>query len=108
MKIKEVISEYLRNLTVLGRSARTVMNVRYSLADLLRFLESEEVLDVGRLTAETVSAYQQEVAFRITVKGNLLTLRSQAQLLAIMKGFTRYLKDKEYLLADPGRGTHGQ
>lgn len=102
MKIKDVVSEYLRNLTILGRSPRTVINVRYSLADFLRFLESEEVSAVGRLTAEVISAYQQDVAFRITAKGSLLSLRSQAQLLAVTKGFTRYLKDKEYLIHDPG------
>ena len=50
--------------------------------------------------------YQQELAFRITAKGKLLSLRTQAQSLGIVKAFTRFLKEHDYLVHDPAEVIH--
>jgi integrase/recombinase XerD len=46
--------------------------------------------------------YQQDLAFRISQRGSLLSLRSQEMLLLGSLGFTRYLKERDYLISDPG------
>lgn len=103
MKIKETISEHLNHLRALGRSEKTVMGARYDLGSFLKFLQSVHVLNVDELNADVMADYQQELAFRPTARGTLLSLRTQAQLLGVVKGFTRFLKQKEYLLHDPGQ-----
>jgi integrase/recombinase XerD len=102
MKIKELIPVYLRHLKAVGRSPITIKGRRYDLREFVRFLEQERVYDLEELSADVMAEYQQELAFRLTHKGKPLTLRSQTQLLGVAKGFTRFLKDHDYLLSDPG------
>jgi integrase/recombinase XerD len=102
MRIKDLIPFYLRHLKALGRSYYTIRGARYGLRDLAGFLDGEGVYLLDDLTADVLEEYQQDLAFRLTAKGKLLSLRSQSQLLGVVKGFTRFLKDKDYLLHDPG------
>ena len=102
MKIKDIIPVYLKHLKTIGRANRTVKGAGYDLRPFIRFLEAEKIVNLEDLTADIMAEYQQELAFRVTAKGTLLTLRSQTQLLGVAKGFTRFLKQKDYLLHDPG------
>ena len=54
------------------------------------------------LTDDILYEYQQELAFRLTSKGKLLSLRTQGQSLGTVKAFTRFLKEQDYLVHDPG------
>ena len=67
------------------------------------FLEAEKAPCLEDLNSDVLYEYQQELAFRITAKGKLLSLRTQAQSLGIVKAFTRFLKERDYLVHDPGR-----
>ena len=104
MKIKEIIPIYLKHLKTLGRSYYTIRGARYGLGDLQRFLDGEGLSHIDDLTSDVLEEYQQDLAFRFTSKSKPLTIRSQSQLLCVVKGFTRFLKDKDYLLHDPGEG----
>ena len=104
MKIKDLIPVYLKYLNTLGRSPRTVKGAGYDMRTFLRFLDEERVYNLEDLTADIMEAYQEDLAFRITTKGRLLTIRSQTQLLGAAKVFTRFLKEKDYILHDPGEG----
>ena len=64
-----------------------------------------DVVNLVDLNKEIFKEYQQELAFRLTAKGTHLAVRSQAQMLGVVKGFCRYLKAEDFLLADPGN--HG-
>lgn len=101
MKIKALIPLYLKYLKTIGRSERTVRNAGYDLNPFIKFLEAEEITAVEQLTHEAMQDYQQELAFSLTAKGRPLALRSQAQLLGTLKGFTRYLTQQDYLIRDP-------
>jgi integrase/recombinase XerD len=102
MKIKEVVPLYLRHLKAIGRADRTILDVGYDMRPFMRFLKEENISSLDELTPEVMAEYQQELAFRVTAKGTLLSLRSQGQLMGVAKGFTRFLKQKDYLLHDPG------
>lgn len=102
MKIIDLVVLYLQHLAILGRARLTIRAAKYGLRDFTRFLEEMDVFYLSELSAGVVSEYQQELAFRLTSKGTLLAIRSQGQLLAVAKNFTKYLKDEEYLLSDPG------
>ena len=102
MKIKDMIALYLKHLKTLGRSPYTIRGARYGLGELARFLRAEGVHHLEDLTGDVIEEYQQELAFRFTAKGKPLSSRSQAQHLGVVKGFTRFLKEKDYLVHDPG------
>jgi len=102
MRIKEVIADYLQYLQALGRSPRTVGNTRYELKYFYRYLDQEQIREIESLTQEVLADYQEDLAFSLTAKGKLLTLCTQIQRLGVVKGFTRFLKLKDYLLHDPG------
>ncbi|MGB5616525.1 MAG: tyrosine-type recombinase/integrase [Desulfobacterales bacterium] len=103
MRVKTVIPDYLNHLKMLGRSYYTVKNARYTLRHFAGFLETENAAGIEELSADIVSEYQQELYFCLTAKGHPLTLRTQALRLSIVKGFTRFLKDRDYLIHDPGQ-----
>jgi len=105
MKIKELIPVYLKNLKVLGRSYHTVRGAKYVLRRFVRFLETENADHIEDLSADILAEYQQELYFSLTAKGKPLSLRTQAQTLGVIKGFTGFLKDKDYLIHDPGQTT---
>jgi len=102
MKLTDLILLYLRHLTTLGRARLTIRAAKYGLRDFARFLTEMKVLYLSELSLAILSEYQQDLAFRLTARGTLLALRSQSQLLAVAKNFTRYLKEEEYLISDPG------
>ncbi len=102
MKVKDAVSLYLTHLKSLGRSAKTVKGARYDLRRFRRFLEEEKIFTLEDLTSDVMAEYQQALAFSLTAKQTLLTLRSQAQLLGAAKGFTRFLKKMDFLISDPG------
>jgi integrase/recombinase XerD len=103
MKIKRIIPLYLKELALLNRSPGTIGTVKNDLAALARFLEEEKIHKVEDLTADVLADYQQELAFRLTAKGAPLTIGSQLRLLCAVRGFTRFLKNKDYLVHDPGQ-----
>jgi integrase/recombinase XerD len=103
MKIKDIIPEYLRYLKTHGRAERTVKGARYDLNTFMKFMDEEKLSDLTDLNYDIIAEYQEDLAFRLTQKGTLLTLRSQSQFLSVVKGFTKFLKEKDYLLDDPGK-----
>jgi integrase/recombinase XerD len=101
VKIHNAIPEYLKYLRVLGRSPCTVRNAKYGLRDFSRYLADEKIAHVAGLAREVIEEYQTDLSFRLTGRGKLLSLRSQGNLLGVVKNFCRYLAEKEYLVRDP-------
>lgn len=106
MTIREFIPIYLKHLKTLGRSYYTIRGAKYGLRDLAAFLEAEKAPCLEDINSDVLYEYQQELAFRISAKGKPLSLRTQAQSLGIVKAFTRYLKEHDYLIHDPGEVIH--
>lgn len=102
MTIRELIPVYLKHLKILGRSYYTIRGAKYGLKDLADFLEEEKAPGLEDLNSDVLYEYQQDLAFRLTAKGKLLSLRTQGQALGVVKAFTRFLKEHDYLIGDPG------
>ncbi len=101
MKIDQAAIEYLNHLKALGRSGYTLKGTKYDLRRFVRFLEAEKIVLIEDLTIEVLADYQQELAFCLTAQGKPLAIRTQAQRMGVIRGFTRYLKAQDYLLHDP-------
>jgi len=106
MTIRELIPIYLKHLKTLGRSYYTIKAAKYGLRNLATFLEAEKAPCLEDLNSDVLYEYQQELAFRITARAKPLSPRSQAQSLCIVKAFTRFLKEQDYLFHDPAEAIH--
>ena len=102
MKIQDLIPEYLKHMQALGRSMYTVEDAGYILKRFIKFLETENVQAVEELTREVLEEYQQELFFSLTAQGKPLLIKSQVKCLCTVRLFTRYLRDSDYLVHDPG------
>jgi integrase/recombinase XerD len=102
MKTREAIMKYLQELKLLSYSPVTIKTTRYNLLRFARFLETEKVVTIDRITGGIMEEYQEELAFTLTAKGGLLAIRSQEKQLNNAKCFTRFLYEKDYLVSDPG------
>jgi integrase/recombinase XerD len=67
-------------------------------------LEVENAGGINDLSEDIITEYRQELYFCLTAKGKPLTLRTQSQMLGVVKGFTRFLKESDYLIRDPAEG----
>ncbi len=101
MRIDELTPRYLQHLKIIGRAKTTIRGTKYGLKGFVKFLDEINVHSVADLNRDVLLEYQQELAFRLTDKGTLLTLRSQGFFLCVVKGFCKYLGDEDYLLTDP-------
>ena len=102
MKIKEIIPVYLKHLKALGRSVYTIKGEKYGLRTLVCFLEKENIHHIEDITSDIIAEYQEDLAFSLTAKGTLFTPATQERILVVARNFTRFLKEKDYLLHDPG------
>lgn len=102
MTLIDLIKDYLKYLFTLGRSPYTIRDATFVLRSFNRFLEEEKVYTVTDLTRDILEEYRQELAFSLTAKGVPLSVRTQVKRLGTVKGFTRYLKDQDYMIRDPG------
>lgn len=102
MKTAELIPEYLRHLRTAGRSYYTIRASKYALRDFAKYLEEENAAGLEDLTSEVTEGFRQDLAFRLTAKGTLLTLQTQSQILSAVRGFTRFLKEGDHIFRDPG------
>ena len=102
MKITELIPEYLQYLRAVGSSPCTVAGAKCGLRKFAGFLAEENVSAPEDLTSEVIEEYQKDLAFRLTFRGTLLSARSRSKYLTSVKGFTRFLNEKDYLFHNPG------
>ena len=103
MTIKEAMQYYLKFLRATGTPYYTIKGTKYGLKSLANFLNDEKVCHVEDITRDVLEEYQEDIAFRLTAKGSLLSLSTQEKLIIIVRNFSRYLKEKDYLLNNPAK-----
>ncbi len=102
MKTAQLIPVYVEYLRSCGRSFYTIKGIRSSLKNFIRFLETEALTDLEDLTSQALEAYRSDLSFSLTARGMPLARSTQIQRLCNIKGFTSFLKAREYLFQDPG------
>lgn len=104
MNTARLIPAYIEHLRSCSRSPYTIKGIRSSLRNFVRFLESEKITDLEDLTSQVLEAYRTDLAFSLTAKGTPLGRQTQIQILCNVKGFTAFLKARDYLFQDPAEG----
>ncbi len=96
--INLLITEYIRYAESIGQSWYTVRNARSGLKRFTRFLHTLGIHRLEDVHREILESYQQELCFDTGNHGRRLSVRTQMQLLGVVKGFTRFLKNGTILL----------
>ena len=65
MMVSDLSALYLRSVKKSGRSPATYTNYRHRLRDLVRFLDKQEVSDVGGITPEVIELYRLDMHDRL-------------------------------------------
>lgn len=102
--IELVVTEYVRHLTAQGRSVLTLRNTRSALRKFTHFLSEYDIERVEEIDRELIEDYQHTLSYSVSNTGHPLSYRTQAQVLGVLKGFTRFLKERHYFVTDPGKG----
>jgi integrase/recombinase XerD len=94
---------YLRGLKARNLSAATVRDASCRMERFFRFLADRGVDRVDQITFQIVSDYQISLYQRLNSRGQPNSISYQNGLLSAAKSFTRFLKDHDIIVADPGR-----
>jgi integrase/recombinase XerD len=94
---------YIRALTVRNLSRRTILAVSWKLTKFLGYLESRGITGIDQITSGALREYQMALFESVNDRGRPNTISYQNGLLSTAKNFTRFLKDNDYIVSDPGR-----
>ena len=102
MDVTTLIPEYLKQMKAQNFAASYIRSTEGVLRQFTTFLHKEGITDIENLNLEIIEEYQQEIAFSFTAKGKPLAIGTRCARLCGIKNFTRFLKDHDYLVHDPG------
>jgi integrase/recombinase XerD len=100
---KSLSDAYLRSMKVRNLSKRTIGLVHWMLEKFLAYLESCDITHVDQITSQTVRDYQMALFESLNSRGQPNSISYQNRMMSAAKKFTRFLKDNDYIVADPGR-----
>jgi integrase/recombinase XerD len=86
-----------------GRSPTTVRCCKYGLRRFVAFLATLQIEHIEQLDHEALMRYREDVSWRLTAKGTLLSPGFQVGLLCYVRTFCRWMVDQDWLVADPSK-----
>ncbi|MDA8160020.1 MAG: tyrosine-type recombinase/integrase [Desulfobacteraceae bacterium] len=102
--LSPLAAEYLQALQVRNLSARTINGRRFLLEKFFLFLAERGVTHTDGITKGVIADYQTELYHAVNHRGRPNCVGYQNGRMAAVKGFTRFLKERDYLVADPAQG----
>lgn len=101
--LEALTADYIRSLKVRNFSNRTLAAVAWKLQKFIDYLYAQDIGQVDRISGQTMGNYQLHLYQCINRKGAPNSVAYQNGLLSAAKNFTRFLKDNDYIVTDPGR-----
>ncbi len=101
--LQPLAAEYLLSMQVRNLSAQTVSSRRFLLEKFFVYLSSLGVTHTAGITKEVVADYQTELYHAVNRRGCPNCTGYQNGRLSAAKGFTRFLAERDYIMADPAR-----
>jgi integrase/recombinase XerD len=96
-----LLVRHLDALRVRGLADKTVRSRRFNVNAFIDFCAAREITSARDVTRPVVERYQHHVVVHRTKDGELLSFRSQCELLLAVKAFFRWLIEENLVLADP-------
>lgn len=102
-QFKPLSIAYLRSLKVRNLSQRTIDLVHWMLEKFFTYLQSCNITPVDQITSQAVRDYQMTLFESLNSRGRPNSIAYQNRMLSAAKNFTKFLKDNDYIVSDPGR-----
>ncbi len=101
--LRDLAAEFEKSLKVRNFSKRTIEGSTWRLSKFLDYLEGKNISDAHSITRDAVSSYQVELFETIGRFGRPNTVSFQNGMLSVVKQFTSFLKEHDYIVSDPAR-----
>ena len=101
--LKRLSEEYLQSLAVRNLAARTIAARNFMLARFFAYLESRGATGIETVGRGLILDYQTELYHAINQRGRPNSVAYQNSMLATVKSFMRFAKEREYIARDPAR-----
>ncbi len=95
--------EYIQSLRVRNFSERTIEGHRWRLAKFFLYLRRQGVDRFEQISKPLILDYQTEQYHCLSQRGRPRSVGYQNGMLAVAKSFTAFLKQRDYIISDPGR-----
>ncbi len=97
------MEKYLEHLAVLNLAPVTIRKHRYMLGLFRAYLGEMGILEVAKVTPESLRDYQSSLVERENLRGEPIEVCSRNGILKPVKCFFRFLCEENFLLCDPAR-----
>ncbi len=101
VSLEELAEEYIESLKVRNLSERTVKEQHRKLGKFFLFLYRQGVDRFEQISKSIILDYQTELYHAISQRGRPHSVCSQNSMLSAVKGFARFLKERDFILSDP-------
>lgn len=101
--LTHLAAEYLQALKVRNFSEGTVRGKRFRLEKFFIFLTGRGITHTDGIIKEVIADYQTELYHAVNLQGRPNGVGYQNNKLSAVKGFTRFLRERDYIVADPAR-----
>ncbi len=97
--------DYLQSLKVRNLAERTIQGKRFMLKRFFAFLADRGICNIDGINKGIIQDYQTEQYHTINIHGRPNSVWYQNSLLSAVKGFMHFLKERDYIVADPTQDT---
>lgn len=96
-------NEYLHSLKVRNLAKRTIEARAFMLEKFFDYLQGRRVGGIDAVGTGIILDYQSELYQSINTRGRPNSVTYQNSMLSAVKGFLRFLKERDYIARDPSR-----
>ncbi|MGD9368240.1 MAG: tyrosine-type recombinase/integrase [Desulfobacteraceae bacterium] len=100
---KSLSAAYLRSMKVRNLSKRTIDHVGWMLKKFFDYLQTCQITHADQISSQVMRDYQLSLFESLNNKGQPNSISYQNRMLSAAKNFTKFLKDNDYTVTDPGR-----
>jgi len=101
VSLDKLSKEYIKSLKVRNFADRTIKEQQRKLGKFFIFLQNLGVERVEQINRGILLDYQTDLFHTINSHGRPNSVCSQNSMLSAVKGFTRFLKQRDYIISDP-------
>ena len=99
---KALLAAYLRSMKVRNLSRRTIDQVDWMLEKFFAYLQTCNITHADHITSQVMRDYQITLFESLNSRGQPNSIAYQNRMLSAAKNFTKFLKDNDYIVSDPG------
>jgi len=103
VSLEILAKEYIQSLKVRNLAERTIKAQQWKLSKFLIFLQRLGITGTEQINKGLILDYQTDLYHAINHLGRPNSVCTQNDMLSAVKGFTKFLKQRDYIISDPAQ-----